>query len=255
MEGSMWGPVEVAAESSKCLQLGSVDIHIRHSDDEWRFAYTHPKGDAQHGQEPEDSDWLRMVSARNESLELQPALPDRPLVIRPESPVSIFPGRFARFYVAVPVWYRFVSVLQNERTTVIDIPARVLSNTWFGDPANGELCYSLDAPLIRTDEPLGENPSIVTCGLVVRNGSEEKLNFERICVHVENLSVFEIQDRLWTNEIRVLFKGSDQISQITIHDRPPDRPGGAVKLSEPREPENKSILRRSFSFIRYFTGF
>jgi hypothetical protein len=245
------------------IRAGSLVIYIRRIDDEWLFSYT--LGDESEaatsfdvagvGSEAlsEDLEWERLVSAREESIHAIPVLPDRPLVIRPKSSVSIFPDRFAKFYVAVPVWLRFVAKRGRETTDIIDIPSRKLSNTWFGDPGGGELCYSLDAPLMRTNDQLETGPLEATCSLVVRNGSVGKLNFERICVHVENLSIFGEQN-LWTNEIKVLFKGVDQISQISIQKSPPASLKDPTKLTDPRIEPNKSVLRKSFSLIRHFTG-
>ena len=258
----MWGALDISPQGCLRTRCGDLIVYIRRVDDEWLFSHSlEPEESGESAvsavpQEalPVDLDWLRLVSARDEILELVPALPDRPLVIRPETRISIFTGRYALFYVAIPVWLRFVAVRGKERIDVIDVPTRTLSNTWFGDPANGELCYSLDAPLKRNHDQLGKGLSTVVCSLVVRNGSEEKLNFERICVHVENLSVFESQGELWTNEIKVLFKGSDQISQISIQRAPPELAEKPRKLTAPRLDPSKNVLKRSFTLFRQFTG-
>ena len=261
----MWGPLVVSSGSCLTLRSGDLRVYVQRIEDEWLFSYLFSADNSCDAQEasftsidPEnlapDLEWNRLVSARDEGLELTPALPDRPLVIRPESPVSILPGRYAKFYVAVPVWLRFEAVLGKTRNVVFEVPLRLLSNTWFGDPGSGELCYSLDAPLKRSPEQLSVGSSNITCSLLVRNDSKEKLNFERICVHVENLSVFIDAEGLWTNEISVLFTGSDQISQIRIKNRPPEILSAPRKVTEPREEQDKNILRRSFSVIRQFTG-
>lgn len=249
----MWGQVQIETDAQTILRYGELVVYVRRVEDEWRFSYRY-NDPVDSGYAPEEGDWIRLVSRGDESLELAPVLPDRPLVIRPESPISIFPGRLARFFVALPLWYRFVAASKNSRTDLIDIPSRILSNTWFGDPAAGELCYSLDAPLRRAPERLKDRTTTVTCQLTVRNGSDEKLNFERICAHVENLSIFENDGYLWTNEITVFFKGTEQVSQISIQDRPPGNLPNARKLTAPREAVSRSILRRSFIFFRQFTG-
>ncbi len=248
----MWGALGVESEGTK-LELGKLEVYIRRVEDEWRFAYSHQEEAGPGRVHPEEiEEWIRFITTGEESLELSPVLPDRPLVIRPESPVSIFPNRYASFYVAIPAWYRFTSISKGSRTNLIDIPSRNLSNTWFGDPSAGELCYALDAPLRRHSSRLEDGA--VTCSLAVRNGSGEKLDFERICVHVENLSIFADDDeRLWTNEIQVLFKGADQISQLIIRDSSPGDGTASRKLTLPRVTPNKNLLRRSFNFFRSFT--
>ena len=284
----MWGLLTVAPESCVGLSFHGQWVFIRRIDDEWLFsgAVAHDIAIADSSETEgenvlagvdvvsptsgddiigelrnipvegisQDVSWSRLVSARDETLELMPSLPDRPLVIRPESPVSILPGRYALFFVSIPIWFKFVAVRGKERFDVIDIPSRPLSNTWFGDPGGGELCYSLDAPLMRSAAQLVAHYAHATCNLIVRNGSDENLKFERICVHVENLNVFSSESRLWTNEIRVLFKGTDQVSQISIQKGPPQDVVKPRRLCEPRVPPNRSVIGRSFSFIRQFAG-
>ena len=260
----MWGPLDISPQTCVRLCFGELTIYVRRIDDEWLFSNS-PSSDTASRRDwetttvspeelPPELDWLRLVGARNETLELVPVLPERPLVIRPESPISIFSGRYASFHIAVPIWFRFVAVRGKERIDVIDTPSRQLSNTWFGDPAGGELCYSLDSSMKRSRDQLAIDAATAVCSLVVRNGSEEKLDFERICVHVENLSVFQCGADLWTNEIKVLFKGSDQISQITIQKGPSELPDEPRLLTPPRVEPTRGVLKRSFSLIRQFTG-
>jgi hypothetical protein len=249
----MWGPVSVSLDGNGSLQFGGLNVHFRRMENEWHFAYSYGEENLR---DPggEKKQWRRFVSAAKESLELMPVLPDRPLVIRPEYQVSIFPGETAHFFISVPVWYRFTAVSGRKRMNIIDIPSNVLSNTWFGDKSAGELCYSLDVPFACTPDKLELGSTTVICTLAVRNSSEERLMFERLCVHVENLSIFVDDDTLWTSEIKVLFKGVDQISQIDIQDRSPKNVPAARKLTGPREISNKSILHRSFTSIRQFAG-
>jgi hypothetical protein len=135
-----------------------------------------------------------------------------------------------------------------------EIPTRRLASTWFGDIATGELCYAIEAPLERTLEQLELSRAFAACEVMVRNQSRERLRFERICVHVEHMRLYDADGRLWTNEVRVAFRGTDQVSQLAFEPGPPARAVGAVPVSEPRVPPESGIIKRSFALIREIAG-
>ena len=260
----MWGKVEIPDGVAALYTAGTCRMFVQRCGDEWLISneYQGDRGQTGDGEWqigidalPEELSWKRYVTGTDTPLELLPALPDRPLVIRPEAPISVLPRRNGRFYVSIPIWLSLRAGQPNKQMVVTEIPSVVLSNTWFGDPAAGELCYSLDAPLLRAPEALVGIADRAICTFVVTNGSTERLDFQRICVHVENLSLFTEADILWTNELNVVFKGSDQISQISIKPQPPAQLREPQPIAKPRTRPNNNILKRSFSAIRHITGF
>ena len=226
----MWGIIEIPKGNTGLLTAGRCRIFTRQNGHEWLISSDYQGcGDQTvdgawqaRNQELEDGiTWKRYVTGADSSLELVPALPDRPLVIRPDAPISVLPRKSGKFYVAIPVWLSLRTGQPGKPMTVAEITSVILSNTWFGDPATGELCYSLDAPLTRVPHSVPISAGRAMCTFAVTNGSTERLDFQRICVHVENLSLFSEGGNLWTNELNVFFKGSDQISQISIKSQPP----------------------------------
>ncbi len=98
---------------------------------------------AQHGEKPENLTWNRYIyKSELNIIRFVPYLPDRPVVVDPESPIRILPDNSALFFVSIPSWIRIFTGTQ-EKIMLLEVPAEVLSNTWFGDPMEGELCYSL----------------------------------------------------------------------------------------------------------------
>jgi len=134
------------------------------------------------------------------------------------------------------------------------MPTHKLQSTWFGDPVEGELCYTLESRLMREFAP-DKDESLAVCEVTVQNQSKERLRFERICVHVESMRLFTANGQLWTNELKVAFTGADQISDLTFRPDPPERAKRPVEVSEPRVAPDSNILRRSFTIIREITGF
>ncbi|MFW6293025.1 MAG: hypothetical protein ACOC7V_11990 [Spirochaetota bacterium] len=256
MEESIWDEFPPGPIACLSRQVGRCRIWTRSSRDEWEIAYRHSVDDEVIPDEGcgDDLPWSRYVTVADDHLKTAPALPDRPVIVRPASPIVILPGRWGRFFFRVPLWVRFVSQSSHRQTTMEEIPSRRLASTWFGGLATGELCYAIEAPLQRELEQLELSEAFAACEVVVRNGSPERLRFERICVHVEHMRLYQAGNRLWTNEVRVAFRGADQISQLTFGPGPPDRAGESVSVSEPRLPAESGIIRRSFALIREIAG-
>ncbi len=229
--------------------LGDLSFCIAVERDEWRLSYNYT---ASACDDPERV-WSRYVTVSNDPLELRPALPDRPVVVRPHSPVVLLPGRWGRFHIRVPVWARFVSRAGGETITVAEAPSRELSLTWFGDMPSGELCYAIQSRLLR-EAPVEQEAAYAHAQIMVQNSSPERLKFERICIHTERMALFESVHGLWANELKVVFRGSDQISQLTFSKGPPASVGRVHEVTGPRVMPDTHLLNRTFSIIREITG-
>ena len=260
----MWGKIDISDCTTAVYSAGTSKTYLRRAGDEWLIAvdYSDEGGEeaavgCRFAEEEltDEKSWKRYVASSEMVLELLPALPDRALVIRPDAPISVLPGKSGTFFVSIPVWLNFCTGSAQKQYSMAEVPSVVLSNTWFGDPAAGELCYSLDAPLLRSHKSLSKQKDRAICTFTVTNDTSERMDFQRICVHVENLSLFSEEDGLWTNELHATFKGVDQISQVSIRPSPPVFLRKPMLTAKPRTPSNKSILRRSFYALRQFTGF
>ena len=250
-----WGPLTPGTHTSTTWQIGRCRFWARSTEDEWEIASRYAADDDEVVDEAEDDlSWTRFVTVANDQLNVVPALPDRPVVVRPASPIVILPERWGRFFFRVPLWARFISQPGGTQTTMEEIPTRRPPSIWFGSIASGELCYALEAPLERRLEEVSLSEAYAACEVIVRNTSRERLRFERICVHVENMRLFRAEDRLWTNEVRVAFRGAEHTSQLTFLPLPPETAGQAVVVSEPRIPPEAGIIKRSFALIREITG-
>ena len=252
MDSELWGPL---SREDATWQIGRSRIWTRQREDEWEIASVSLPSDEVPGPEPtSDLTWTRIVTTPDDPVAAQPALPDRPVVVRPDRPMVILPGRWGRFFFRVPLWTRFVSLASGREATMEEIPSRSLASIWFGTIAGGELCYAIEAPLERTVEDLEIDHSFAICEVTVRNSSRERLRFERICVHVEYMSLFGSGDRLWTNEVRVAFRGAEQVSQLTFLPGPPSSVKDAWEVSPSRVPPESDLIKRSFALIREITG-
>ena len=156
----------------------------------------------------------------------------------------------ALFYVSFPIWLK-IEAGDDQLIELCDVPSAVRSNTWFGDTMEGELCYSLMTRARRQIEDTDHPVYKALCPVRIRNASEDRLDVERFCLHVEHLSLFQSTHLLWTNEVTITFQGEDQISKIDYARQKPKLGSDLKLLTAPRTPLKETLLKRSLgSFIR-----
>ncbi len=131
----------------------------------------------------------------------------------------------------------------------------VLTKTWFGDPITGELCYGLATRLHQGIDSVEPSAYLAVCPLSITNDSDTDLVFEKICLHVENLSVFRSPKRLWTNRLNVVFRGPDQGTQIEIDRDAPGFEKGLALFADARQLASGWNIRRTFGILKSFADF
>lgn len=261
---NFWESQKIVSDQCFEGQIGPLCLWLRQTGDELHIAIKRI-GDNESkkeikalelikGSEPDDLDWGRWIIGTNEdTIKLRPLSPDRPMVVRSEEPLNIPINHEALFFVSFPIWVRIISG-ESSQLNLYDVPSILLSNTWFGDPMSGELCYSLRSRARRKINNSEPSPHRAICPVRIRNSSTKQLNVERFCVHVEHLNIYNGSDNLWTNEINITFKGESEISQVQYSQNPPTFEPVQNIISEARFPLKKALLKRSLSDFKLFSG-
>ena len=259
----LWDPVNIEEGVLYQADFTTLTVWLKRSGEDWHLAsreseerrHPVPLREIRGKRVPNDLSFSRWVVGRDATaVRFVPAMPDRPVVVRPASALKVPTDRDALFFTSIPVWIR-VTAGSPESITLCELPSMTLSNTWFGDTTAGELCYALRTRAVRTLEEVETKAYAAICPITVRNRAPRELNFERLCVHVEHLSVYQGPHRLWTNQVEVRFQGEEQSSQITIGREAPDHGEQPDKVCDARQPAEKTLLKQSFSVLRSLTGF
>lgn len=259
----LWDPVAVKADTLYQADFSTLTVWLKRSREDWYLASRRP------GRETDPSP-LREVKAAKlrqdlsfsrwvvghdiSTVQFVPAMPDRSIVVRPAVPLKVPAGKDVLFFMSIPVWVR-VLAQPPDGIPLCELPTLILSNTWFGEPTSGELCYALRTGAMRSLEEIEKRPYTAVCPVSIRNRASKELNFERLCVRVEHLNVYKGQQRLWTNQLEVRFQGEEHSSQVTIGKGAPRFAEDLKKVCVAREPVEKTLLKQSFSFLRSLTGF
>lgn len=229
----LWCPFSLENHASRGFSMGPLRLWVRRDGDDW-LALVDRDGNSESvacsanldGQAPEEGAWRRLGSVDAcKELKVLPVMPDRPVVVRPEVPYTILPGEKIQFYVGVPLWLALQTV---EHLTLLAEPIMQLSNTWFGNPMDGELGYAMRTRARRQIQDLDFHPWRAICPVRIRNLSKDTLTFERICLRVQHLDLYvDAKEGIWANESGVTIRGDNNWSRIS-HAR-----GAPPELSSP----------------------
>ncbi|MCJ7773397.1 MAG: DUF432 domain-containing protein [Desulfobacterales bacterium] len=237
--------------------IGDLKLWCQRIDGEVQIAYDHASGNGSlldSNKPDKDISWSRW-SVKNDisSIQLVPLFPDRAVVIKPESSFKIIKNEHVRIYARVPTWIQ-INAVNKEIIHLIDIPSVILSNTWFGNFREGELCYWISSGLRQHIEIDPSRNYMAICPIVIINKSHEELLIEEICLRVRNLSLYIDNNQLWSDETKMVYKGDDQISYISVSGNPPEESPDAVLLTAPRTPIKKSFIAKTFMSLKDLPG-
>lgn len=259
----IWDSSTVKSETLYQANFSTLTVWLKRSREDWYLASQRPDKETDpaplsevKGRKPrQDLNFSRWVVGQDVStVQFVPAMPDRSIVVRPAVPLKVPAGKDALFFMSIPVWVRVMAQPPNG-IILCELPSLILSNTWFGEPTSGELCYALRTRAMRSLEEIEKRPYTAICPVSIRNRAPKELNFERLCVRVEYLHVYRGRQRLWTNELEMRYQGDEHSSQVTIGKGAPKFAEDLEKVCEAREPVEKTLLKQSFSFLRSLTGF
>lgn len=187
---------------------------------------------------------VRRTSA---SVALRPALADRPVVARPEHPLSVLPEEVVTLYVSTPLWVRIELVESERRLT--EVPSHRMSDTWFGPSTReGTLCYATrTAGRLHLDR-LPRRLHRALTPLKVRNTAAEPLSLERVQLPAPHLSLYATpDDALWTEAVTMTHREKDTGAAVQIREGPPADVDEAERMQEPREPSKHNLFTSTFS--------
>ncbi len=258
-----WGRHSLEGDETLALRLGARDLWIRSEAREIRLL-TGP--DPRPGEAlpppiksvPEPgSEWSRWVPPEGSGeVELRPALPDRSLVLKPESPFRLLPRAEARVYVRVPLWIQVQLRVEGMESglKLAEVPTLSMSDSWWGDTVEGELVYWLPTTARRKMFEDLHLLHLAACPLHLSNRSGIELEVDKLVLRVAHLSLFLHDGHFWADETRVTYHGDAEGSTIEMTGVSPEEAQGGVRVSAPREPIVRGFRARTFSRLRSLSG-
>lgn len=185
---------------------------------------------------------------------MRPALADRPIVSRPEHPLSVLPDEEVTLYLSTPLWM-CVELAESERR-LLEIPSHRMSDTWFGaSTIEGTFCYATrTAGRLRLDRlPLRMHRAVTP--LTVRNQAKEPLALERVQLPAPHLALYVTSDdAIWTDAVTMTHRTGQEGATVQLKEGPPADVRTAKRLQEPREESKGGLITSTFSAVGALFG-
>lgn len=237
-----WGTVMVIDEGqSHIVHLDTTTLSITRKPKRWLIDHQNPstdklliKGSTQ-----------KVYASNENKLLFIPALPADPVVLKPDEDIFLMPHQKMVLYVRVPVWMQIYSGIQKPEHLLTEIPVKVLSDIWFGEPQSGEKGSTLRFDESFLDRSKSDEFEIV-CPVEIYNASDLQLPFHRFALRTRHLSIYSTPEGLMANETKIKYSSEEAVSNVVYVKKAPILK--AVRICEPRESAPTKILGRSFSF-------
>ena len=242
------------------FRIGKLNLWLRRRHSDWLLNYQHDDVRIRKApEEPtavddmEESTWQRWAfNDQNDTVLIESVMPDRPLVVRPIIPLSIHPKTSVNFLVRVPLW--IAVKIKNPKANILlkELPSEILSDTWFGTPFEGELCYALKSPAARSMEELKREGFFAISQVTISNNSPEILPVSKFTIRVDYLSIYESENMKWANDVVVNFRDKKMPTLLNYSTKPPKNVKNAELIKASRKMPDNNLIRKTIG--NYFNA-
>lgn len=249
----LWTSFQLNAGQTLQWRSANAELWLKRNAGDWLAAEKY--SDTQNGEphaeigeeSPEGLDWRRWAfNETTDTVTLQPVMPDRPLIVRPRTPLMLAPNMDIQFFINIPPWVSAKVAMGEKPFELLKTATLSLSNTWFGDQYAGELCYALKSRALREYAESDCNPGRILCPFLIKNRSETALPLEKICVRVSFLNIYRGDYKLWTNQVTVIFRGEKEPSDVEYAESPPEQARNPELITEAKEKAEYGFFHRTF---------
>jgi hypothetical protein len=254
-----WGNFAVPESQCASLDVGPLEIRALRGAREWTIAVERDLQAKDRVAVRVPGTWRepgpaatvsRVVSrATQETLRVQPALPDRPLVVSPPSRFASASRETVILYVRVPVWVRLLS--GDPPALMREIPTVRLRDTWSGaSPREGELGYSSEESGFHSPEEIAPAAHEAVCSVRVHNRAPTFLPLEEIRIPLPQLSLYsDSESRLWTSSVSLEREPDGDLAALHVMEESPAEAKGTARIAEPRMHVERSRIVRVFGSL------
>lgn len=253
----LWKRHPVGEGETLTCRLGPLTVWVYRGRKDWYVAHANGSGDVDacslqvsSGAKDPGLEWKRWIlDEKAGGIRLHPVMPDRPIIVRPEMPMSLMPKQSVEFLIELPVWLALT--FDRMDRAAVELPTVTLSNSWFGPLTHGELCYALKTTAKMYVEELSAGVHRAVFPLNLRNLSADPLDFQRLCIRPQHLNLFQGRTRLWTARGRISYRGSENWSRMVYAAGAPPMDEAVKKVGSARETVRRGAIMLTFDNLKH----
>lgn len=253
-----WGTQDVDTGHTVAWDMAGLLLEFTRQPQEWQVRQERTRAQSEVNHEWRRRDGAALAASPSARLDrhvfrqagprltLLPRLADRPVVVRPVSPLFVPAGQETTFFVSTPLW--LAAFADGAAQPLLDIPVVIPRDTWFGpSPVRGQLGYATRVTGVTDLALLQPRPFRAVTPVHVRNGGTTALPIERISIPAPFLPLYGAESgRLWTPAVAITRHGSGTGLQVQIESGITTRAGHVEPLSPARRGGDEFALVRVF---------
>ena len=204
---NIFGKHQFLLDDTKTIELNNSLLFIKRKKEGWCF-FTSEKFSEE---TPDFSKGDYFHTGKSNSLIIIPALPEKPLVFKGNM-LKVSPGYKLSFFLKIPVTLQFYYSKNQPENLMKEVVSKQLSNTWFGEPDDGEPALAMENEYYFEFEEVETSQFEAICPVTITNNSAALLEVKRLIIRTENLAIYRNGDKKVTSSVNVELDGQDTIS-------------------------------------------
>jgi hypothetical protein len=198
--------------------------------------------------EPPEGAKLRRISFQQppDTLEVVPALADRPVVVSCEETLIVPPGEETTLFISTPLWVKVIP--GGSSAALLEQPTHRPSDTWFGPTTmTGELCYATRTCLRINLDKLPARPGRTISVVQVKNQARTDLKLEKLRLPATEMSIYVTEEgHFWTDSVILERQEDGERAAARLSKGPPWQAPYAKLAAGPRSASSGGLLTRAF---------
>jgi len=213
MAEQLWQhPIPVTGRPLK-VEIGDLSAIICRMKFEWQLTYewcakgnqgafyAQPLDELSASSEAAPANRQRIAMEKmTDHLSFTPQSADRPVIVRPYSPLIIPAEQRITLYVSIPVWLG----IRFSDKVIVSLPTQLLSESWIGSlTGQGELCYGSYTHARLDPDMLLKLPYRALTPTTIHNQGRRDTTLERLSIPAPYLSLYQQQEQLVTEPLKI----------------------------------------------------
>jgi len=253
---NFWKKYEFTISQTYLFKAGYAEVVVKRTSNGWLIK-SHLNEHAFENLEAEeansfenDSEVFDFQSGKSNQLIVVPAFPNKAVVFRNNKNIKISASASANLYFRIPLTMQFYFHEVKEENRIFEMPLQRLSDTWFGEADNGEPAFSIGNNYDTELSEVKPLPWEAISPVQIINNTTGIFELQRLILRVEDFTLYMKNKQLYSNHVEIEFKGTELVGNITLSLRNEIHGQKPTLIAKPRNTGGRSILRKSFFFIK-----
>jgi hypothetical protein len=243
----IFGKHQIMPGNFTSLRLGESNLWIKREKEGWYILpAVEPVADSEI---PEFNKGEYFQTGKSNSMVIAPALPIKPLVFKGNN-LFVSPKQKFTFFLKIPITLQLYYSKNQPENLLKEIPFKRLSDTWFGEPDNGESAFALGNEYFLNFDQITTSPMEAICPITILNNTANSMEVQRLILRVENLTLYQNAEKTVTSVVQLEYKGPDTISAAEYHYAKIFNGEKQEILTKPRNTSGKQLMKINFHFIK-----